>query len=96
MGPDELAANLFRASLAEQRLRQGDAMTKAEANQVHHETGAAVRRVIVEQGATVPEQLPTPEVSIQDLQLREQKRLEAERQPSLFADPDLDGEAGDD
>jgi DNA-damage-inducible protein D len=93
MVPDELAANLFRASLAEQRLRQGDATNKAEANQVHHETGAAVRRVIIEQGATVPEQMPTPEVSIQDLERREQKRLDAERQPSLFTD--LDGETGE-
>jgi DNA-damage-inducible protein D len=71
MGPDELAANLFRASLAEQRLRQGDAANKAEANAVHHQTGVAVRRVIIEQGATVPEQLPTPQVSIQELQRRE-------------------------
>jgi DNA-damage-inducible protein D len=84
MGPDELAANLFRASLAEQRLRHRDATNKSEANQVHHETGAAVRRVIIEQGATVPEQLPTPDVSIQELQRREQRRIEAERQPSLF------------
>ncbi len=67
MHPDELAANLFRASLAEQRLRQGDAANKAEANAVHHQTGAAVRRVIIEQGATVPEQLPTPDVSIQEM-----------------------------
>jgi DNA-damage-inducible protein D len=93
MHPDELAANLFRASLAEQRLRQGDATNKAEANAVHHETGAAVRRVIIEQGATVPEQLPTPDVSIQELQRREQKRLEAERQPSLFTESD--GETGE-
>ncbi len=98
MGPDELAANLFRASLAEQRLRQGNATTKAEANAVHHQTGAAVRRVIIEQGATVPERLPTPEVSIQDLQRREHKRLEAERQPSLFTEPepDPDRETGND
>ncbi len=84
MSPDELAANLFRASLADQRLRNGDAGNKTEANRVHHETGAAVRRVIIEQGATLPEQMPTPDVSIQELQRREQKRIEAERQPSLF------------
>ena len=54
MHPGELAANLFRASLAEQRLRQGDATNKAEANAVHHETGAAVRRVIIEQGLPSP------------------------------------------
>jgi DNA-damage-inducible protein D len=84
MGPDELAANLFRASLTEQRLRNDPVDSKEEANRVHHRTGAAVRQVIIEQGGTVPEQLPTPEVSVQELQRREQKRLEAERQPPLF------------
>jgi DNA-damage-inducible protein D len=84
MGPDELAANLFRASLTEQRLRNDPVDSKADANQVHHQTGAAVRQVIIEQGGTVPEQLPTPEVSIQELQRRERQRIEAERQPPLF------------
>src|SRR5262249_52370509 len=68
MGPDELAANLFRASLTEQRLRNDPVTTKDEANQLHHRTGAAVRQVIIEQGGTKPEELPTPEVSIQELQ----------------------------
>lgn len=86
MGPDELAANLFRASLTEQRLRNDPVDSKDEANEVHHRTGAAVRQVIIEQGGTVPEMLPTPDVSIQELKRREQKRIEAERQPSLFPD----------
>jgi DNA-damage-inducible protein D len=86
MGPDELAANLFRASLTEQRLRNDPVDSKEHANQVHHQTGAAVRQVIIEQGATVPEKLPTPEASIQELRKREQKRIEGERQPSLFSD----------
>lgn len=86
MGPDELAANLFRASLTEQSLRNEPVATKEQANQVHHRTGAAVRQVIVEQGGTAPEKLPTPEVSVQELRKREQKRIEAERQPSLFPD----------
>jgi hypothetical protein len=43
-------------------------------------------------GGTMPEDLPTPAESIQELQRREQKRLEAERQPSLFAE----GEGEDD
>src|SRR5215470_4179245 len=47
MGPDELAANLFRASLTEQRLHNDPVDTKEEANQVHHQTGAAVRQVII-------------------------------------------------
>jgi DNA-damage-inducible protein D len=89
MGPDELAANLFRASLTEQKLRNDPSITgKAVANKTHHDVGAAVRGLIIEQGGTVPEQLPTPTVSVQELQRREQKRFEAERQPSLFPEDD--------
>jgi DNA-damage-inducible protein D len=88
MGPDELAANLFRASQTEQKLRREPVQGKAQANQSHFEVGKAVRTFITEQGNTPPEQLPTPEVSIQELQRREQKRIESERQPSLFPDPE--------
>jgi hypothetical protein len=83
MGPDELAANLFRAGLTEQRLRNEPISSKDEANKTHHDVGAAVRTVIIEQGGTPPEQLPTPDVSIQEIQRRE-RRIEAERQPLLF------------
>lgn len=86
MGPDELAANLFRASQTEQKLRREPIHGKAQANQTHHDVGKAVRQFIIEQGNTPPEQLPTPDVSIQELQRREQKRIEAERQPPLFPD----------
>ncbi len=86
MGPDELAANLFRASLTEQSLRNQPVETKGTANQVHHKMGADVRQFIIEHGGTKPEELPTPDASIQELQKREQKRIEAERQPSLFPD----------
>jgi DNA-damage-inducible protein D len=86
MGPDELAANLFRASQTEQKLRREPIQGKAQANQTHYEVGKAVRNFIIEQGNTPPEELPTPEVSIQELQRREQKRIEAERQPPLFPD----------
>jgi len=100
MGPDELAANLFRASQTEQKLRREPIQGKTEANQTHFQVGRQVRRFIVDElGNAPPEQLPTPQVSIQELQRREQKRLEAERQPSLFGEPDPDpdgGETGDD
>lgn len=86
MGPDELAANLFRASQTEQKLRREPIHGKAQANQTHYDVGKAVRQFIIEQGNTPPEQLPTPDVSIQELQRREQKRVEAERQPPLFPD----------
>lgn len=86
MGPDELAANLFRASQTEQKLRREPIQGKAQANQTHYDVGKAVRQFIIEQGNTPPEQLPTPDVSIQELQRREQQRIEAERQPPLFPD----------
>lgn len=85
MGGEELAANLFRATQAEAKLRRESITGKAEANQTHLEVGRKVRRFIVEDlGGTPPERLPTPTASIQELQRREQQRLEAERQPSLF------------
>jgi DNA-damage-inducible protein D len=88
MGPDELAANLFRASQTEQKLRREPIQGKTEANQTHFQVGHQVRRFIVDElGNAPPEQLPTPDVSIQELQRREHKRLEAERQPSLFSEP---------
>jgi DNA-damage-inducible protein D len=84
MGPDKLAANLFRASQTEQKLRREPIQGKSEANQTHFEVGRAVRGFIIEQGNTPPEHLLTPDVSIQELRRREQQRIEAERQPSLF------------
>jgi DNA-damage-inducible protein D len=86
MGPDELAANLFRASQTERKLRRDPIQGKVEANRTHYDVGTAVRNFIIEQGNMPPKQLPTPEVSIQNLQRQEQKRLEAERQPSLFSE----------
>jgi DNA-damage-inducible protein D len=84
MESDELAANLFRVSLTEQKLRNDPSIADKEAaNRAHHDVGAAVRGVIIEQGGTPPEQLPTPAQSIQQLQRQEQKRIEAGRQAKL-------------
>ncbi len=84
MGSDELAANIFRASLTKQKLERENITEKAKANNAHHEMGKAVRKTIIETGATPPEDLPTPEKSIQQLQREEQKRIERQQQPSLF------------
>lgn len=98
MGSTELAANLFRITQADDRLRQmqeeGE-VTKAEANKTHHEIGKVVRAAIKEIGGTMPEDLPTPAESIQQLEQREQKRIQAKRQPSLFAEVSTE-DPGDD
>src|SRR6266446_2858071 len=88
MGSDELAANIFRASQTKQKLEREQVKGKEKANRVHQEVGKKVRQTIQELGGTLPEDLPTPTESIQQLQRKEQKRLEAASRPSLFDDPE--------
>lgn len=59
MGSTELAANLFRATQAEEKLRREKITGKAKANKAHEEVGAKVRQTIKELGGTMPEDLPT-------------------------------------
>jgi DNA-damage-inducible protein D len=75
MGSTELAANLFRATQTEEKLRRDRVGSKRQANQTHFEVGSKVRQTIHELGGTMPEALPTPETSIQQLE-RQKKRLE--------------------
>ncbi|HJT56913.1 MAG TPA: DNA damage-inducible protein D [Ktedonobacteraceae bacterium] len=92
MGSDELAANIFRASQTKQKLEREQVKGKENANRVHHQVGKKVRQTIQELGGTLPEDLPTPTESIQQLQRKEQKRLEAASRPSLFDELDNRGE----
>jgi DNA-damage-inducible protein D len=84
MVSDELAANIFRASQTKQKLEREQVQGKEKANQTHFEVGKKVRQTIEELGGTLPENLPTPTESIQQLQRKEQKLLEERSQPSLF------------
>ncbi|HEX7847008.1 MAG TPA: DNA damage-inducible protein D [Chitinophagaceae bacterium] len=61
MGSTELAANLFRATQAEEKLRRENTKGKHKANQAHYEVGKKVRNTIKELGGTMPENLPTAE-----------------------------------
>lgn len=61
MGSTELAANLFRATQTEEKLRRENIKSKQRANQTHYEVGAKVRQTIKELGGTMPEDLPTVE-----------------------------------
>ena len=67
MGSAELAANLFRATQAEEKLRREKIKGKVEANRAHYEVGGKVRKTIKELGGTMPENLPTPKSSIKTL-----------------------------
>ncbi len=75
MGSTELAANLFRATQTEEKLRRDKIRGKSAANRTHYEVGRKVRRTIKELGGTMPEDLPTPEKSIQQIE-REQRKKE--------------------
>lgn len=74
MGSTELAANLFRATQTDEKIRREHITGKEEANQTHYEVGAKVRQTIKELGGTMPEDLPTPEKSIKQIE-REQRKL---------------------
>lgn len=74
MGSTELAANLFRATQTEEKLRRDGIKGKHKANATHHEVGKAVRQTIRELGGTMPENLPTPTKSIPQIE-RQQKKL---------------------
>jgi DNA-damage-inducible protein D len=75
MGYEELAANLFRATQTEAKLRRDHVQGKQEANQTHYEVGKKVRQTIKDLGGTMPEDLPTPEKSIQQIEREEKKKL---------------------
>ena len=75
MGSTELAANLFRATQTEEKLRRENIQGKCNANNTHYEAGAKVRKTIEELGGTMPEDLPTPEKSVKAIEREEKKKL---------------------
>lgn len=75
MGSTELAANLFRATQTDEKLRRENVQGKDAANRTHYEVGAKVRQTIADLGGTMPEDLPTPEKSVKQLAREQEKRL---------------------
>jgi len=75
MGSTELAANLFRATQTEDKLRRDKVHSKSQANQTHFEVGRKVRQTIQDIGGTMPENLPSPDKSIQQLESAKKKQL---------------------
>ncbi len=75
MDYEELAANLFRATQTEAKLRRDNIQGKENANKTHFDVGQKVRQTIADLGGTMPENLPTPEKSIKQLERESQKHL---------------------
>ena len=74
MGSTELAANLFRATQTEEKLRRENIKGKAKANVTHYQVGAKVRQTIKDLGGTMPENLPVAE-SIKAIENKKKKML---------------------
>ncbi len=91
MGRAELAANDFRITQTEERLRREGAIGQEKAIETHHEVGKTVRKAIEEIGGTMPENLPS-EQSIKpllDAQRRKRKKLQAQADTDTNPDTSL-------
>jgi len=75
MGSEELAANLFRISQTEQKLKRDNIKIEKDANKTHYDVGAKIRKTIKELGGTMPEELPTPKKSLKQLEKESKKDL---------------------
>ena len=89
MGSLELAANLFRTTQAEDKLRREHVRSKELANRIHREVGRKVRKTIHELGGTMPEDLPVAE-SIKKIESREKRRLKAGQKPTTELPPEAE------
>ncbi len=89
MSSTELAANLFRTTQTEEKLRRENVRSKVAANRIHNEVGRKVRRTIHELGGTKPENLPVAE-SIKKVASREQKRRKAGQKKAAELPPDAE------
>ena len=78
MGSTELAANLFRATQAEEKLRREEIKGKSNANKTHYQVGVKVRQTIAELGGTMPEELPTA-CGIKSVENKQKKLLKGKK-----------------
>ena len=75
MGSEELAANLFRITQTESKLKKDNVYGEEEANQTHYNIGKNIREVIAKNGGTMPEKLPPPKKSLKELERQEIYKL---------------------
>ncbi len=76
MGSEELAANLFRITQTESKLKKDNIQTEKDANKAHYNIGKNIREVIKKNGGTMPEELPTPKKSLKQLEKENKRSLQ--------------------
>ena len=77
MASTELAANLFRITQTDEVLKNKKVNNEEDACVTHHAVGQAVRQTIKKIGGTMPEDLPTPDKSIKQLEKEELRKIES-------------------
>jgi len=68
MCSEELGANLFRITQTEAALREDNIIGEGNANKTHYEIGRNIRDTIRKNQRTMPENLPTPDRSLKELE----------------------------
>ncbi len=81
---EELGANLFRITQTEAKMRWEELQGLGEANTIHYSVGKEVRDTIEKLGGTMPEDLPTPEKSISQVEREQLKKLNEERKKLML------------
>ena len=79
MNSQELIANLFRISLAEEKIRKEQVQGTDIAAATHHQVGYEVRQAIERVGGVLPENQPTPNKSIEEIQKEQLKKLKSQK-----------------
>lgn len=79
MGSAELGANIFRITQTDELLKNNKVNTESEACNTHNRVGKAVRETIKKLGGTMPEDLPTPERSIKQLEKENTKQIKQKK-----------------
>ena len=75
MSSSELIANLFRIDQTEQKLKRDNIQGEGNANKAHNQIGKKVRKAIKSMGGTMPEDLPTPDKSLKQLEKENKRNL---------------------
>lgn len=75
MGSEELSANVFRIDQTEAKIKRDSINGENEANKVHYDIGKEIREFIKKLGGSMPEDLPTPNKSIKEIEKHNNKQI---------------------
>lgn len=79
MSSPELIANLFRISQADEKIKNENIKGASQATEAHYEVGKIVRNAIEQTGGTLPENMPTPNKNISEIEREQLKKLKIQK-----------------